>query len=185
MPTLSDISFRFLFANGSNNLIGDLFYWHHPKQSFAFCHCRIDEAGADVGDVDMAAALVSLLAHGFHVVDLIGFRCAVGWSHRLAAQSACRGDGDEVAVALLLKDLVERINDERPAYVVGVDGRTLHGEVQRGIDVARTRADDGEVNIFQFGTEGFDGSESSGTGSSTQKSEPMYLSVCHEAHIYI
>ena len=113
------------FANGSNNLIGDLFYWHHPKQSFAFCHCRIDEAGADVGDVDMAAALVSLFAQGFHVVDLIGFRCAVGWSHRLAAQSACRGDGDEVAVALLLKDLVERINDERPAYDVGVDGRTL------------------------------------------------------------
>ena len=27
--------------------------------------------------------------------------------------------------------------------------------------------------------------ESQGTGSSTRKSEPMYLSVCHEAHIYI
>ena len=138
MPALGDVCLGFLLADGGDNLTGDLFDGHHPEESFAFCHCCIDKAGADVGDEDMVAALVCLLAQGFHVVDLIGFRCAVGWSHRLAAQSACRGDGDEVAVALLLEDVIERVDDIRPACNVGVDGRTLHVVVQRGIDVARS-----------------------------------------------
>ena len=55
-------------------------------------------------------------------------------------------------------NVVKSIDNERPAYDVGVDGRTLHVVVQRGVDVARTRADDGEVNIFHFGTKGIDGS---------------------------
>ena len=111
-----------------------------------------------LADMNIVATLISFLAQGFHVVDLIGFRCAVGGCHRFAAQSTSRGDGDEVAVTLLLEDVVEFVDDKRPARDVGVDGRKLHGVVQCGIDVPRTRADDGEVNIFQFGTEGFDGS---------------------------
>ena len=138
VPALGDVCLGFLLADGGDNLTGDLFDGHHPEESFAFRHCCIDKAGADVGDEDMVAALVCLLAQGFHVVDLICFRCAVGWSHRLAAQSACRGDGDEVAVALLLEDVIERVDDERPASDVGVDGWTLHVVVQRGIDVARS-----------------------------------------------
>ena len=138
VPALGDVCLGFLLADGGDNLTGDLFDGHHPEESFAFCHCCIDKAGADVGDEDMVAALVSLLAQGFHVVDLICFRCTVGRSHRLSAQSASRGNGDEMAVTLLLEDVVERINNIRPARDVGVDGWTLYVVVQRGIDVARS-----------------------------------------------
>ena len=56
-------------------------------------------------------------------------------------------------MTLLLEDVVECINDKCPAYDVGVNGRTLHSIVQRGIDIACSRTDDGEVNVFQFGME--------------------------------
>ena len=118
VPTLSDIGFGFPLANGVDDLTGHFFNRHHPKQSFAFGHCCIDKAGAYVGNCYVTAALESFLTQGFHVADLIGFRCAVGWCHWLTAQSACRGDGDEVAVTLLLEDVVERINDERPTPYV-------------------------------------------------------------------
>ena len=130
MPTLGDVCLGLLSVNGCDDLVGDFLDGHHPKQSFAFGHCCIDKTRADVGDVDVVATLVCLLAKGFHIVDLVGFRCAVGGCHRLAAQSASRGDGDEVAVALLLEDVVELIDDESPARNVGVDGRTLQGIVQ-------------------------------------------------------
>ena len=62
VPTLGDVCLGFLLADGGDDLAGDLFDGHHPEESFAFCHCRIDKAGADVSDVDMVAALVSFLA---------------------------------------------------------------------------------------------------------------------------
>ena len=70
VPTLGDVCLRFLLANSSDDLMGNLLDRHHPKQSFAFGHCCIDKAGADVGDVDIVATLVCFLAQSFHVVDL-------------------------------------------------------------------------------------------------------------------
>ena len=104
MPTLGDVYLGFLLANSGNDLVGNFIDGHHPKQTITFCHSGINETRTNVGDVNMVATLVCLLAQSFHVVDLIGFRCAVGRSHRLAAQSASRGNGDEMAVTLLLKD---------------------------------------------------------------------------------
>ena len=126
MPTLGDIDFRLPETDGSAYLTGSLFDGHHPEETVALGHCRINEAGADIGDDDVAASLESLLAQGFHVVDLVGFRCTVCGSHRLATQSASRGDGYEVAVTLLLENVVEHINNESPARDIGVERRALH-----------------------------------------------------------
>ncbi len=158
MPTFGNVDLGHLLADGSDDLACYLLDRHHPEEPFAFGHCCIDEARTDVGDMNMVAALISLLAQGFHVVNLIGFRCTVGGSHRLAAQSTSRGDGDEVTVALLLENVVKCIDNERPAHDVGVDSRTLHSVVQRGIDVTRSRTNDSEVYVFQFGIEDIDGS---------------------------
>ena len=153
VPALGDVCLGLFLADGGGYLIGDLFDWHHPEEIVAFCHCRINKTWANIRDVNMVAALISLLAQSLHIIDLVGFCRAVGWSHRFASQSASRRDGDEVAVALLLEDVVERINDKRPACDVGVNSRTFNSIVECGIDVARARANDGEVNVFQFGTE--------------------------------
>ena len=45
MPSLGDVCLGFLLADGGDNLTGDLFDGHHPKQTFAFGHCCIDKAG--------------------------------------------------------------------------------------------------------------------------------------------
>ena len=58
MPTLGDVYLGFLLANSGNDLVGNFIDGHHPEESFAFRHCCIDKAGADVGDEDMVAALV-------------------------------------------------------------------------------------------------------------------------------
>jgi len=86
--------------NGFTDLADNLFDGHHPEETFAFSHSSINETGTDIGDDDVATSLESLLAQGFRVVDLVGFRCAVGGSHRLATQSASRRDGYEVTMAL-------------------------------------------------------------------------------------
>lgn len=62
VPTLGDVYLGLLLADGGDNLTGHLLDGHHPEETFAFGHCCIDEARADVGDVDVVAALVSLLA---------------------------------------------------------------------------------------------------------------------------
>ena len=46
MPSLGDVCFGLLLANSCDDLIGYLLDRHHPKQTFAFCHCCIDKAGA-------------------------------------------------------------------------------------------------------------------------------------------
>ena len=62
VPTLGDVYLGLLLADGSNDLACNLLDWHHPKQTFALGHSCIDKAGADLGDVDMVATLVCLLA---------------------------------------------------------------------------------------------------------------------------
>ena len=69
VPALGDVCLGLLFADGSNDLIGYLFDGHHPEEPFAFRHCGIDKAWADVGDMDAVATLVCFLAQSFHVVD--------------------------------------------------------------------------------------------------------------------
>ena len=137
MPSFGDIDFRLLETDGSAYLTGNLFDGHHPEETVALGHCRINEAGTDIGDGDFAASLESLLAQGFHVVDLVGFRCAVSRCHWFTTQPASRGDGYEVAVTLLFEDVVERINNERPARDISVHRRAFQRVVKRGVDFAR------------------------------------------------
>ena len=150
MPTLCNIDFRLLATDGSAYLAYNLLDWHHPEKTFAFSHSCINEAGTDIGDNDVTTCLESLLAQGFHVVDLVGFRRAVCWCNRFATQPTSRGNGYEVAMPLLLEDVVEHINDESPARDICVNRWTFHIVVERGIKVACSRAYKGEVKASEF-----------------------------------
>ena len=109
--------------NGYADLAGNLFDGHHPEEALAFGHCRIYKTWPDVSDDDFSACLESLFAQGFHVVDLVSFRRAVGRCHWFTTQSPSRCDGYEMAVILLLKQTEKRVNDECPTRDVGVKCR--------------------------------------------------------------
>ena len=143
MPTLCDIHFRLALANGCTDLAGNLFDGHHPEEALAFGHCRIDKTWPDVSDNDFSASLESLFAQGFHIVDLIGLRRAVGWCHRFTTQSSCRRNGNEMAMRLLLKQMEERVNDVCSTHHIGVKRRAFQCVVKRGVNLARSRADYG------------------------------------------
>ena len=104
----------------AQNLAGNLFGGHHPEEALAFGHCRIDKTWPNVSYDDFSASLESLFAQRFHIVDLIGFRRAVGRCHRFTTQSPSRGDGNEMSVRLLLKQMEKRVNDVCPTHHVGV-----------------------------------------------------------------
>ena len=60
-------------------------------------------------------------------------------------------------MTLLFKDVIERINDKCPSSYIGIYRRTFQCIVKRWIEIASTRAYDGEVNVFQFCAKRMDG----------------------------
>ena len=102
-------------ADRPHDLPDGFFDRHHPEQTVALGHRRIDKARTDVGDVKRESGFRGALPQSLGVVDLIGFRGVVGRSRSPAAQSADRRDDDQMSAALPLETVVGPVCDRRPA----------------------------------------------------------------------
>lgn len=137
-------------ADRPHDLPDGFFDRHHPEQTVTLGHRRIDEARTDVGDVKRESGFRGALPQSLGVVDLIGFRGVVGRSRSPAAQSADRRDDDQMSAAPPLETVVGPVCDRRPAQHVGKDGRLFQREIQRGIQIARSGADDAQIHAAQL-----------------------------------
>ena len=128
-------TFDFFFANSSNNLSSNFLYRHHPKQTFSLCHSCVNKTWSDICYGYATTISESLLAYCFHIINLVGFCCAIGWCNRFASQSTSRSYSYKMTITLLFKNAIQSINNICPTNYICINGRTLNRIVKRGINV--------------------------------------------------